>query len=117
MRFTVRRVMALVAVAALVALVASNPGRHDGITDQRVVVPVASVAAAYGLGAMRRPLVFLAPLIAVWITTHAVDHPTPDLINGSATGCFLGWIIGAPSGWISRRFTKTALPSGPVEAQ
>jgi hypothetical protein len=55
---------------------------------------------------MRRPLLFLAPLIAVWIITPQVDHPTQDVINVSASGCFLGWIIGAPTGWISRRLAR-----------
>jgi hypothetical protein len=102
--------MTAVAVTALVTLVASNPYRHRGITDRRVVIPVASaVAAGYGLGAMRRPVVFLLPLLAVWIATPQVDHPTPDIINVSAGGCFLGWIIGAPAGWISRHFARAAL--------
>jgi len=102
-RFSVRRIMAAVAVVAFIALVASNPDRHGGITDKRVVTPVVSVVAAiYGVGSMRRPLPFLLPLLAVWIATPAVDHPTPDVINLSAAGCFLGWIIGAPVGFIAR---------------
>ena len=52
--------MIAMADAALVSLVVLNPYRHDGITDKRVVIPVAAVVAAvYGLGAMRRPLMFL----------------------------------------------------------
>jgi hypothetical protein len=108
-RFTVRRMMVAVAVAALVSLVTSNSYRHDGITDKRVVIPVASVVAAvYGLGAMRRPLMFLLPLLAVWIATPQVDHPRPDVINVSAGGCFVGWIIGASAGWMSRRLVGEA---------
>ena len=54
-RMTTRRWMVAVAAAALVSLVASNPYRHGGITDKRVVISVASaVAAVYGIGAMRR---------------------------------------------------------------
>ncbi len=110
-RFTVRRLMVAVAIVALISLVASNPERHDGITDKRVVTPVASVvAAAYGFGAMRRPLVFLLPLLAILSVTSQVDHPTPDVINISAAGCFLGWLIGAPVGWISRRLTRAGYP-------
>jgi hypothetical protein len=94
--------MIAIVVGALVSLFASNPYRHDGITDKRVVIPVASaVAAAYGLAAMRRPLMSLLPLLAVWIATPQVDHPRPDVINVSAGGCF----IGASAGWISRRLT------------
>lgn len=107
-RITVRRMMAAVAVAAWVLLVATNAYRHGGITDKRVVLPVAcAVAAVYGLGAMRRPLAFLGPLAVLWVATPQVDHPTPDVINVSTGSCFLAWIIGAPAGWISRRFTRT----------
>jgi hypothetical protein len=96
--------MAVVTVTALILLVATNPDRHDGTTDKRVVIPVAStVAATYGVLAMRRPLLSLLPLLAVWVATPQVDHPTPDVINVSAGGCFLGWVIGAPVGWFSRR--------------
>jgi hypothetical protein len=107
-RFTLRRIMEAVAVAALICLVISNPYRHDGITDRRILVPVAAgVAAVYGIGAMRRPWMFLWPLIVVWVVTPQVDHPRLDMINLSAAGCFLGWIIGAPAGWISRCLTRT----------
>ena len=99
--------MIAIAVAALFSLVVLNPYRHDGITDKRVVTPVASVVAAvYGVGAMRRPLMFLLPLLIVWIATPAVDHPHPDVISVSAGGCYLAWIIGAPAGWMSRHITR-----------
>ena len=105
-RMTTRRRMIAIVVGALVSLVASNPHRHDGITDKRVVIPVASaVAAVYGLAAMRRPLTTLLPLLAVWIATPQVDRPRPDVINVSAGGCFICWFIGASAGWISRRMT------------
>ncbi len=107
-QLTVRWIMAAVEGAALVSLVASNAERPNGITDKRVVLPVASVVAAlYGLGAMHRPLRFLSPLLAVWIITPQVDHPKSDVINLSE-GCFLGWFIGAPTGWISRRLTRAS---------
>jgi hypothetical protein len=100
---TTRRWMVVVAATALVSLVASNPYRDDGVTDKRVVIPVASVVAAvYGVGAMRRPLMFLLPLLVVWIVTPGVDHPPLDVINASAAGCYIAWIIGAPVGWMSR---------------
>ena len=71
-----------------------------------MVIPVACVVAAvYGLGAMRRPLMFLLPLIAVWIATPHVDHPTHDVIKVSAAGCFIGWMIGDSAGWMSRHLT------------
>ena len=103
-RMTVRGLMAAVAVAALFSLFASNADRHDGITDKRVVIPVASVVAAvYGLGAMRRPLVFLAPLIAVWIAPQ-VDHPTQDVINVS--GQAVSWV--GSSGLLPAGFPGTS---------
>ena len=106
-RFRLRTLLVAVAAVALVLLVASNPDRQDGITDKRVVIPVASVVAAvYGLGSMCRPLAFLVPLLVAWIITPRVDHPRPDVINVSVAGCALGWIIGAPVGWISRRLTR-----------
>jgi hypothetical protein len=110
-RFTVRWIMTAVAVAALVSLVASNPYRHDEITDKRAVIPIASViAAVYGLGSMQRPLTFLLPLLAMWIATPQVDHPTPDVVNVSAVGCFVGWLVGAPAGWVCRRRTRLHYP-------
>jgi hypothetical protein len=103
---TTRWWMIAVAVTALVLLVALNPYRHDGITDKRVVIPVASVVAAvYGVGAIRRPWMFLLPLLIVQIATPGVDHPHPDVINVSAAGCYLAWIIGAPAGWVARHVT------------
>src|SRR5262245_38938433 len=76
-RFKVRRLMAAVAVAAVVCVVASNAYRHGGITDRLVVLTVASaVAAGSGLWAMRRPLPALLPLIAAWIATPGGSpHP------------------------------------------
>ena len=106
-RFTIRRLMVVVVVVALTSLVASNPYRHDGIRDNRIVIPVASIiAVAYGLGAMRRPKMFLVPLIAAWIATPTVFDRSPDLIDACAMGCYLGWIIGVPAGWLSGFFGK-----------
>jgi hypothetical protein len=105
-QITIRKLMAVVAIAALISLVASNAYRHGGITDKRIVIPVAClVSAVYGIGAVRRPLVVLMPLLVVWIVTPAVDHPAPDVIHASAGGCFLAWFIGAPVGWLSRCFS------------
>jgi hypothetical protein len=112
-QFRLRTLLILVAIASLISLVASNPYRHGGITDKRVVIPVASIIAAfYGVASMRRPLLLLWPLVVVWVVTPRVDHPTPDVVNGSILGCLLAWIIGAPAGWISR-----SLRTGAVGAQ
>jgi hypothetical protein len=109
---TTRRLMFAVAVTALVLLVASNPYRHDGITDKRVVIPVAAVVAAvYGIGAMRRPWMFLLPLLVAWIATPGVDHPHLDVINVSAGSCYLAWTIGAPVGWMTRHVRGRRRPN------
>jgi hypothetical protein len=115
-RFTVRAIMAAVAVAALTSL-AAKIYREYPSTEKRVVILVASVVAgAYGLGAMRRPLVFLVPLLVVWVATPAVDHPSFSIFNISVGGCVVGWIIGAPAGWISRCL-KRAGNSYPVASE
>jgi hypothetical protein len=110
-RFWPERLMVAVSVAVLVFLAKGLAGWHDGITDKRVVIPVAAVVASvYGAGSMRRPLMFLWPLV-VWVACpEAVDHPSPDLINGVAAGCFVAWIIGAPAGWIARRINRPVKP-------
>ena len=104
-RFTVRWIMAAVAVSALASLAAAKVCREIPGIEQRLTVLVASViAAAYGLGSMRRPLVFLAPLPMVWLAMGMVDHPGFSVFNMSLGGCFLGWIIGGPVGLSSRWF-------------
>ena len=113
-QFTQRSVLELAAVAAVVLVVNVNQEFHGGITDKRVVIPVACVVAAvYGVGAVRRPVRFLLPLIAVWIFTPQVDRPSPDVINVSVGSCGVAWLIGAPAGWISRCYARAnrALPA------
>jgi hypothetical protein len=109
--------MTLVAVAALASLAASRLWRDSPSPGQRAVVLIASlVAGAFGLGAMRRPWVFLGPLIVLWVVTPTVDHPSFDVWNLSVGGCFLGWIIGTPAGWISRWITRAG-ESVPVASE
>ena len=98
--------MAAVAVAAVVCLVASNAYRHDGITDKRVVIlRVGRCCRLRHRGNAQTPDVS-ATLARGLDPTPEVDHPIHDVINVSAGSCFLGWIIGAPAGWMSRRFTE-----------
>jgi hypothetical protein len=104
-KFTVRRAMAVVALAALLSLAVANVCREYPSTEHRVAILVASVVAgAYGLAAMRRPWVFLAPLVVVWAVAPTVDHPSFDVFNLSGGACFLGGIIGGSVGLISRFF-------------
>ena len=119
-RFTVRWIMAAVAVSALASLAAANVCREIPGIEQRLTVLVASViAAAYGLGSMRRPFVFLAPLPLVWVAMQMVDHPGFSVFKMSLESCFLGWIIGAPVGFGSRWFlgAGNTLPVGSEPAR
>lgn len=106
-RFTVRRIMAMVVVAALASLAAAKVARDYPSTEHRVAILVGCVVAgAFGLGAMRWPLVFLAALLVIRVVIPSVDHPGLDVLNLSAEGCSLGWIIGALAGWVSRYFAR-----------
>ena len=102
-RLSVRWLMSVVAVAALASLAASGVCRNYPSTEQRAVFLTGSVVAgAFGLGATRRPLVSLALLLMIWVAVPSVDHPGIDVLSMTSGGCYLGWIIGAPAGWISR---------------
>ena len=104
-RFTLRWIMAAVAVSALASLAAAKVCRQFPGIEQRLTVLVASViAAAYGLGSMRRPWAFLVLLPMVWAATVGrVDHPGL-FFTVLFEGCFLGWTIGAPVALGSRWF-------------
>ena len=106
-QLTLRLILTLAVVAALAWLAVSKIYRDYPSTDKRIVVVVASVVSGtFGLGAMRRPLVFLAPLLVIWVVMPSVDHPSFNVLNISVGGCFLGWMIGAPVGWISRHLPR-----------
>jgi hypothetical protein len=108
-RFRVRTLMVIVAGASLVLLVASQAGRPDGITDKRIVVPVACIVAVfYGIEAMRHPWAFLVPLVGASMLAPRVDHPSQDVVNGSAARCLVAWMIGAPAGWVARHVGRRA---------
>jgi hypothetical protein len=105
-RSTMRWAMAVVAVLAPVCLVA-NPDCLRWITDWRVALPVTSVvASAWGVGAMRRPLLLLLPTLAMLKMTTVKLHGEPDVIYIFVTGCVVGWIVGAPAGLIFCRRVK-----------
>ncbi len=114
LRFALSGLMVLVAVAALASLAASKVCRDYPGSKQRVVVLVVSVvAAAYGLGSVRRPWIFLIPVFIFWLVGPRVDHPGINLHDQFPASCFLGWIIGAPVGWISRSLASPVPPSKP----
>jgi hypothetical protein len=108
LRFRIRTLMIAVGAAALIALVATSHEPRDEITDKRVVIPITCViGAVYGVGAMRRPVQFLAPLLVVWIVSPTVDHPSQDVVSASHLACIVAWAVGAPIGWICREGTNT----------
>lgn len=113
LRFTVRRLMAAVAIAALASLAFSKVCRDYPSNRTRAVILLTSaVAGAVGVGALRRPLLFLVPVLVTWVVVPAVDHPSlDDALGMSAGGCQLGWMIGAPIGWISRGYSRTRGPN------
>ena len=100
-QFRIMTLVKIVAASALILFVLTTrdrPGR--GITDKRIVIPVACVVAAvYAVGSMRRPIAFSIPML-FFLLTPSVDHPSHDVINACLGGCFLAWIIGAPIGVI-----------------
>jgi hypothetical protein len=99
--------MTAVAVAAIASLAAAKVCRDFPYPDQRGAILVASVVAgAAGVVAVRRPWAMFALPFVIWVAMPTVDHPGVDVLYLSARGCFLGWIIGAPAGWISRLLTR-----------
>ncbi len=69
------------------------------------VVVGAVVSGAFGVGAVRRPWVFLAVALVVWAGAPVMHHGF-NAVTLSAEGCVLAWIVGAPAGWVSRSVTK-----------
>jgi hypothetical protein len=107
LRVTLRRLMLWVAIAAIGSLIVSElaePIRpHNKTVD--ILVGLA-VSAAFGVGAVRHPLIFLAIGLVVWKCTLAVDHPSVNAATLSVGGSFIAWLIGAPAGYCSRRHKR-----------
>jgi hypothetical protein len=105
-RFTVRRLMVAVAISALVSLAVSKVCRDYPNTYMRAFILLLAVcAAAFGVGAVRKPWHFLCPILVAWVVMPSVDHPG-DPYSMIAGSCIWGWLIGAPIGWISRRISE-----------
>jgi hypothetical protein len=69
------------------------------------IVAAAIASAAFGVGAARRPWLFLALALLVYATAPVV-HDGFNAASLSAGACILAWLIGAPAGWVSRRLAK-----------
>lgn len=113
-QFKLRWIMGAVAVAALVSLAAAKVCRECRSNDTRVDTFVACVlAGVFGLGSMRRPMVFLAPVILIYVGSPRAFDYAPRFIEFfrmSIGACVLGWIVGAPAGWMFRWITRARDP-------
>lgn len=65
------------------------------------LVAAAVLLAALGLGAMRRPWIFLATAILLWIIAPVISHGfnTPSLVGQFS---LVAWVLGGVGGWASR---------------
>jgi hypothetical protein len=91
-----------VAVAGLATAVVSLAYRESVNEQERSAIFIGTVVgSAVGLWSMRQPFLSLAVLLASGLFLPAVDHP-PLAVRGMVAGCSLGWILGAPAGWIRR---------------
>jgi hypothetical protein len=108
-RFTVRQMMLAVAIIAVSIYLISemeNGGCMPPLADRpQGVLTVVAVAGALCIGAIRYPLVSLAIGLVLWLVSPTLhDGSGWTLCEGSY---LLGWIIGAPIGWVSRRLKQT----------
>lgn len=106
-----RRLMAtavVVPIASLLVLELWQPFSPGGKGVDIVVGAV--VSGAFGVGAVRRPWVFLAVALMVWAGAPVMHHGF-NALTLSAQGCVLAWMVGAPAGWVSRIVTKGRKPS------
>lgn len=100
-RLSLRRWMTVavaVPTAAVLALELLEPFLLGSEVD--VVVSVV-VSGAFGVGAARRPWLFLAIALVVWAGAPVMHHGF-NAVTLSAQGCLLAWMVGAPAGWVSR---------------
>jgi hypothetical protein len=103
-RFTFKRVMLWVVIAAIASLIVLELGEPALPQNKTVDILVGlAVSAAFGVGAVRRPLIFLAIGLVVWNCAPAVDHPSVNAATLSLGGSMIAWLIGAPAGYFSRR--------------
>jgi hypothetical protein len=103
LRFTLRRAMLWVVVAAVASLIVSELG--EPILPQNKTVDILvglAVTAAFGVGAVRHPLISLAILLLVWNVVPKIDHPSVNAATLSVGGSCIAWLIGAPAGYYSR---------------
>lgn len=73
------------------------------------VVVCFMVSGAFGVGAVRRPWVFLGVAFLFWEVTPVIHHGA-NAVTMSAAGCILAWLIGAPAGWVARSVTQGRRP-------
>jgi hypothetical protein len=101
--------MTVVAVAALASLAGATVCRTPSDYAHVDTLVACIVAGTFGLGAMRWPLAFFAPVFVTYVGAPRASEYAPHVIEFfrmSIGACWLGWIIGAPAGWVSRRITR-----------
>jgi hypothetical protein len=106
-RFTMRRAMLWVVIAAIASLLVLELGEPALPQNKTVDILVGlAVSAAFGVGAVRRPLIFLAIGLVVWNCAPAIDHPSVNAATLSLGGSMIAWLIGAPAGYFSKRLKR-----------
>jgi hypothetical protein len=117
-RFTIRRMMVAVVVMAIWLSVL---GRCPPDALPMVIQTTATVCVPIGLCAIRFPLITLSVGVLIVMQDPNAGGACNPLITPEAfAGGWLGWLVGAPAGWISRGLRapnrhKTARTPGPEE--
>ncbi len=107
LRFTLSRAMLWVVMAAMASFVALELWEPFLPRNKTVDILVGlAVSAAFGVGAVRHPRVFLVILVAVWLLAPRIDHPEVNAATLSVGGSFTAWLIGARAGCCSRRLER-----------
>lgn len=102
--FSRRRLAMTLVLAPAVALYLFEqitPPMFPGFLGPFDLVAAPVLLATLGLGAMRRPWVFLALAILLWITAPVIFHAfnTPSLVGQFS---WMAWVVGATAGYLSR---------------
>jgi hypothetical protein len=99
--YTVRQ--ALIAMAIVVGLAIVHSQLLTASAPIYVAVS-AAVAGVFALGAMRRPIYFLAIAVLLWAVLPRVSDSSAHELFG---GCYtLGWTLGALAGTVIRTLRK-----------
>ena len=94
LRFTLGRQMVWVVISAIASFIALEVWEPFLPRNKTVDILVGlAVSAAFGVGAVRYPRVFLGILVAVWLLAPRIDHPDVNAATLSVGGSFIAWLI------------------------